>query len=162
MSRWKEDHPDLAPLYERLGLFSVYDSPWFSAIYLLLMVSLVGCIVPRTAVYWRALRAAPPPAPRNLRRLPAYAAARDRATRPTWSWSAARDELRRRRYRVVDPAPTAGGTPCRAERGYLREAGNLLFHVSVIVVLVGVRLRPAVRLQGRRDRPGRARGSPTP
>ncbi len=55
--------PDLTPVYEKLGLFSVYDSPWFSAIYLLLMVSLVGCIVPRTFVYWRAMRAAPPPRP---------------------------------------------------------------------------------------------------
>ena len=26
-SRWKEDHPELTPVYERLGLFSVYDSP---------------------------------------------------------------------------------------------------------------------------------------
>ena len=63
--RWKEDHPGLTPLYERLGLFSVYDSVWFSAIYLLLMLSLVGCIVPRLAVYARAVRARPPAAPRH-------------------------------------------------------------------------------------------------
>ena len=65
-SRWQEAHPDLTPVYEKLGLFSVYDSPWFSAIYILLMVSLVGCFIPRTFVYWKAMRAAPPPAPRNL------------------------------------------------------------------------------------------------
>ncbi|UUZ60761.1 cytochrome c biogenesis protein ResB [Nocardioides sp. B-3] len=59
-SRWQDAHPKLTPVYEKLGLFSVYDSPWFSAIYILLMISLVGCIVPRTAVYWRALRAEPP------------------------------------------------------------------------------------------------------
>ena len=52
-SQWQDAHPKLTPIYEKLGLFSVYDSPWFSAIYLLLMVSLVGCIVPRTFVYWR-------------------------------------------------------------------------------------------------------------
>jgi cytochrome c biogenesis protein len=69
-SRWQNDHPDLTPIYEKLGLFSVYDSAWFSAIYLLLMVSLVGCIIPRTFVYLRAIRAAPPAAPRNLTRLP--------------------------------------------------------------------------------------------
>ena len=72
-SRWQEQHPQLTPVYERLGLFSVYDSPWFSAIYLLLMVSLVGCILPRSMVYWRALRAAPPDAPRHLTRLPDHA-----------------------------------------------------------------------------------------
>ena len=52
---------------------SVYSSPWFSAIYLLLFVSLVGCIIPRIGVYARALRARPPKTPRNLVRLPAYA-----------------------------------------------------------------------------------------
>ena len=46
-TRWQEQHPTLTPIYEKLGLFSVYDSAWFSAIYILLMVSLVGCIVPR-------------------------------------------------------------------------------------------------------------------
>jgi cytochrome c biogenesis protein len=130
VARWKEEHPDLAPLYERLGLFSVYDSVWFSAIYLLLMVSLVGCIVPRLAVHWRAVRSAPPPAPRNLHRLPAYTreevgdgheAVLDRAE----------DALRRRRYRVVRT-----GDSLAAERGHLREAGNLVFHVSVVVVLL--------------------------
>ena len=52
-SRWKEDHPTLTPIYERLDLFSVYDSAWFSAIYILLVLSLVGCILPRTYHYWR-------------------------------------------------------------------------------------------------------------
>ena len=59
-STWQSDHPTLTPIYDRLGLFSVYDSPWFSAIYLLLMISLVGCILPRTFHYWRGLRAEPP------------------------------------------------------------------------------------------------------
>ena len=61
VNRWTEAHPTLAPVYEKLGLFAVYGSPWFAAIYLLLMVSLVGCVVPRLRVYWRAARAAPPP-----------------------------------------------------------------------------------------------------
>ncbi len=71
-AQWRESHTTLAPIYDKLGLFSVYDSVWFSAIYLLLMVSLVGCILPRTRVYWRALRAQPPAAPRNLARLPEH------------------------------------------------------------------------------------------
>ncbi len=71
-ARWQSDHPDLTPIYEKLQLFSVYDSPWFAAIYLMLMVSLVGCIIPRLLVYWRALRAQPPAAPRHLDRLPVH------------------------------------------------------------------------------------------
>lgn len=130
-SRWRDAHPKLTPVYEKLGLFSVYDSPWFSAIYILLMISLVGCIVPRTAVYWRALRAKPPRAPMNLSRLPEHSAyTSDDAPEVVLERAAA--ELRRRRYRVV-----VGDGSVSAEKGYLREAGNLLFHLSVLVVLVG-------------------------
>src|SRR4051812_16335074 len=70
---WKQAHTTLAPVYDKLGFFNVYGSAWFAAIYLLLVVSLVGCIVPRTFVYWRGLRAQPPPAPRNLSRMPSHA-----------------------------------------------------------------------------------------
>ncbi len=131
VSRWQDAHPKLTPVYETLGLFSVYDSPWFSAIYILLMISLVGCILPRTAVYARALRAAPPRAPRNLSRLPEHSAYRTTETGVDVLDRAAA-ELRRRRYRVL-----AGDDAVSAEKGYLREAGNLVFHISVLVVLVG-------------------------
>lgn len=131
--QWKDDHPKLAPVYEKLGLFSVFDSVWFSAIYLLLVISLVGCILPRTKVYWKALRAKPPAAPRHLSRLPHHA---------TYTAEQGSDEaladaarvLRKRRYRVrVDEA---AGT-VSAEKGHLREAGNLVFHISILVVLAG-------------------------
>jgi cytochrome c biogenesis protein len=131
VSRWKDAHPDLTPVYERLGLFSVYDSVWFSAIYILLMISLVGCILPRSAVYWRALRARPPRAPRNLSRLPEHASYTTGEGADDVLAAAAR-ELKRRRYRVEVREGAVS-----AEKGYLREAGNLLFHLSVLVVLVG-------------------------
>jgi cytochrome c biogenesis protein len=152
VANWQQAHPTLAPIYEKLGLFSVYSSVWFSAIYILLMVSLIGCIVPRLRVYWRGFRARPPRAPRNLARLPESRtfeldedadAVLDRA----------RAVLRRRRFRVVSTGATTGDGSApkevaeevveevvgevAAERGYLREAGNLLFHLSVLVVLVG-------------------------
>jgi cytochrome c biogenesis protein len=131
-SRWRDAHPKLTPVYEKLDLFSVYDSPWFSAIYILLMISLVGCIVPRTAVYWRALRAKPPRAPKNLSRMPEHAAYTT-ADAPEAVLERAAAELKRRRYRVV----VGDDGSVSAEKGYLREAGNLLFHLSVLVVLVG-------------------------
>ncbi len=136
-SQWQDAHPRLTPVYERLGLFSVYDSVWFSAIYILLMVSLVGCIVPRLRVYWRGLRAQPPATPKNLSRLPqhrSFETDEDEAV----VLDRARVALRRRRYRTVAPTATTGAsTAVSAERGYLREAGNLLFHLSVLIVLVG-------------------------
>ncbi len=135
-SRWQEQHPQLTPIYERLGLFAVFDSAWFSAIYLLLMISLVGCIVPRLFVYARALRAKPPAAPRNLSRLPVHTSyVVDQP--PADVVETARVALRKRGYRVVVNAEDGS---VAGERGYLREAGNLLFHFAVLVVLVGFAL----------------------
>jgi cytochrome c biogenesis protein len=130
---WKRAHPTLTPVYEFLGLFSVYDSVWFSAIYILLMVSLVGCIVPRLRIYWRGMRARPPKAPRHLTRLPASRRFEVDGD-PADVLARAETVLRGRRYRVDRGQ---GDASVAGERGYLREAGNLLFHVSVLVVLVG-------------------------
>ena len=132
VTRWKEDHTKLAPVYEKLDLFSVYDSAWFSAIYLLLVLSLVGCIVPRLVVYAKALRAQPPAAPRNLSRLPDHTSYETDAS-PDEVLARAREVLGKRYRLRKDEQPDA----VSAERGYLREAGNLLFHLSVLVVLAG-------------------------
>lgn len=128
---WRAAHTTLTPVYEKLGLFNVYGSAWFSAIYLLLMVSLVGCVVPRLRIYAAALRARPPRVPRHLSRLP-ESRTFDLDDDPDAVLERAGKVLRRRRYRVDlrDGAVSA-------EKGYLREAGNLLFHLSVLVVLAG-------------------------
>lgn len=58
-----ERHDTLGPVYEKLGLFHVYSSVWFSAIYILLFISLIGCIVPAPGSSWAscaAARRAPP------------------------------------------------------------------------------------------------------
>jgi len=133
---WKNSHPKLTPWFEPLGMFDVYSSVWFSAVYLLLMVSLLGCIVPRLRVYARAARARPPKAPRNLARLSAY---------DTWETHDAPDVVAERaqtllvgqRRRVDVRAVDVHTAEVNAEKGYLREAGNLVFHVAVVVVLVG-------------------------
>lgn len=139
VTRWKGEHPKLTPIYEKLDLFAVYSSPWFSAVYLLLVISLVGCIVPRLFVYYRALRAQPPAAPRRLDRLPVQAAyTTERSAEEVLEH--ARVVLgRRHRIRVStgSTAESPGDDFVAAERGYVREAGNLLFHLSVLVVLAG-------------------------
>lgn len=134
VSDFIEQHPTLGPIYDQLGLFAVFSSAWFSAIYLLLFVSLIGCIVPRVAVYARALRTPPPKTPRNLARLPAYATADvldDETADEVLDQAVA--SLRRQRYRVLRQDGSVA-----AERGYLREAGNLVFHLSLLTLLVGV------------------------
>lgn len=129
---FKAANPGLGEWYERLGLFDVYGSPWFSAVYLLLFTSLVGCILPRLVAYARALRTPPPRTPRRLGRLPEHAAGAS-ALGPDAAVAAAAAHLAARRFRVrQEPGAVA------AERGYLREFGNLLFHVSLVVLLGGV------------------------
>jgi cytochrome c biogenesis protein len=127
---FRDAHKTLAPIYDKLGLFHVYSSVWFSAIYILLFVSLIGCIVPRTWQFTGQLRSRPPGAPKRLTRLPAYATWRTDA-RPEEVREAALKVLKQRRFR----AHTAGDAVA-AEKGYLREAGNLAFHIALIVLLI--------------------------
>ncbi|MDI5966697.1 cytochrome c biogenesis protein ResB [Streptomyces sp. SL13] len=123
-------HTLVGPLYTRLGLFHVYSSVWFSAIYILLFVSLAGCIVPRAWQFVGQLNGRPPRAPRKLDRMPAYATWTTEAE-PDVVLKAATARLRSRRYRI---APDDGSVA--AEKGYLREAGNLLFHIALFGLLI--------------------------
>jgi cytochrome c biogenesis protein len=147
VARYLADNPDLGEWLDRFGLFDVYSSPWFSAVYLLLFISLVGCIVPRIGAHARALRAEPPRVPRSLARFPVRVRAHADAA-PADVQRAALASLRGR-YRASggsEPPPgglATGATAAltvRAERGYLRESGNLLFHVALVGVLVAVAL----------------------
>src|SRR5262249_61745969 len=67
------EHPTIGPWLDRLQAFEVFSSFWFTAIYVLLFVSLVGCLTPRMIEHARSLRATPVAAPRNLTRLPKHA-----------------------------------------------------------------------------------------
>ena len=134
------EHPTLGPIYEAVGLFDVFNSLWFSAIYLLLFVSLVGCIIPRLGVYARV--AAQPAAAHPAQSVPAAGVRRRCRPNPsaTLVLDRAAAELRRQRYRVRRDGDDTGTESVAAERGYLREAGNLLFHLSMLLLLVGVAL----------------------
>lgn len=127
---FRQRHGTLAPVYDRLGLFDVYSSVWFSAIYILLFVSLIGCIIPRTWQFVGQLRGRPPGAPRRLTRLPAHTTWRTAAD-PGEVHEAALALLRKRRFRAH-----VVGDAVAAEKGYLRELGNLVFHLALIVLLI--------------------------
>ena len=144
-------HPALAPLLSHLGLFNVFGAPWFAAIYLLLFASLVGCVVPRTFRLAGSARTLPPQAPRNLARLPASA---EYATTlsPEQAAGVAARVLSGHGFRLRRPAtavlagpsaptgPAGSGYWVSAEKGYLREVGNLLFHLALLGVLVAIAL----------------------
>jgi cytochrome c biogenesis protein len=124
-------HGSLGRTLDRFYLFDVFSSPWFSAIYLLLFVSLIGCLVPRLRTHLTALLRQPPDAPARLERMPAYEAGQGAdADRDVEKLAGL---LRKRRFRVA-----VRGTTVSAEKGYLKESGNLLFHFSLLALLVGV------------------------
>jgi cytochrome c biogenesis protein len=132
-------HPALAPWLNHLGLFNVFAAPWFAAIYLLLFTSLVGCVVPRTFRLAGSARTPPPRAPRHLRRLP-HSASYPSALPPDAAVTVAASLLGGHRFRLRRPGAADSGHWVSAEKGYLREAGNLLFHLALLGVLVSIAL----------------------
>ncbi|MGR4853175.1 cytochrome c biogenesis protein ResB [Streptomyces sp. LARHCF252] len=127
---FRKSHETLGDIYDKLGLFHVYGSVWFSAIYILLFISLIGCIVPRTWQFVGQLRGRPPGAPKRLNRLPAHTTWRTTAE-PDQVHQAALALLKKRRFRAH-----LAGDAVAAEKGYVRELGNLAFHIALIVMLV--------------------------
>lgn len=132
---------------DSLGFFDVFSSPWFSAIYLLLFISLIGCIVPRVGVHLKQLRAKPPRTPAKLTRFTGYTRTELPGVDAEELLDRAHAQLRRSRYRterLQERAPgsrTAASSTAAsitAERGHLRESGNLLFHIALVGVLVCV------------------------
>ena len=121
--------PTRAMWYERFSLFDVYSSPWFSAIYILLFISLIGCVLPRTFEHYKASRALPPVTPKNLSRMEHHT-----------EWKGAGDELeiarawfKKNRFRIRELDGSIS-----AEKGFTRETGNLFFHLALVLILLGV------------------------
>ena len=152
--QYKIDHPDLYPVLDSLQVFNTYTSVWFSSIYLLLFVSLIGCIIPRSIHHYRALRSRPPKTPARLTRLAGYTAITGE-TDAASAVDSARASLKKLGYRTeLYPRPSTGsGTgsfSVSAERGYLRETGNLVFHTALVGILVSVAIGGSFGYSGQR------------
>ncbi|MET4048195.1 cytochrome C biogenesis protein ResB [Rhodococcus sp. 1163] len=128
--------PTLGPLMDKLELFDVFSSFWFTAIYVLLFVSLIGCILPRCIEHGKALRTRPVRAPRNLSRLPHH---RRYVADGSPEDTAAIVQAQLRGWRV-EKRESNGEVTLSAEKGYLREFGNLVFHISLVLLLAAIAL----------------------
>ena len=133
----------IGPWLDRLQAFNVFSSFWFTAIYVLLFVSLVGCLTPRMIEHARSLRATPVAAPRNLARLPKHASAQLQADPDELNALANTITGRLRGWRTAIRHPDNDGdgpesAEVSAEKGYLREFGNIVFHFSLLGLLVAV------------------------
>jgi cytochrome c biogenesis protein len=142
VTRYIADNPGLGEFFDAIGFFNVFSAPWYVAIYLLLLVSLVGCIIPRTRLHWRAMRSTPPKAPSRLSRLAESSSwqADSTAPAPQDILNEAAEELKGKRWRVHVTDFNGSTGAVSAEKGYLRETGNLIFHVALLVLLLAVAL----------------------
>lgn len=136
VAQYRATHRFLGPILDRLGFFNVFSAPWFAAIYLLLAISLIGCLAPRIRLHARAATATPLPAPKNLNRLPE--SAQFTVDGEVDAVAAQLRVMLGRRWRTVVRAEDGGGSAISAEKGYLRETGNLVFHVALLGALISI------------------------
>ena len=130
-------HRVIGPWLNRLQAFDVFSSFWFTAIYVLLFVSLVGCLTPRMIEHARGLRATPVAAPRNLARLPRHAGTQLPAGPEDVNRLANTITKRLGGWRTAI-GHQDDAVEVSAEKGYLREFGNIVFHFSLLGLLVAV------------------------
>jgi len=139
-----KNHPGWGEFADKIQLFDVFSSAWFSAIYLLLFISLIGCVTPRAIKHAKDWRKPPARTPRNLSRMPVHRQLEIPVADAGLNLSAkgaiedAARILKKSHYRVEIRDEENDHYSVGAERGYLREIGNILFHVAMIGILVGV------------------------
>ncbi|GGB42739.1 cytochrome c biogenesis protein ResB [Flexivirga endophytica] len=137
VTTYLDEHQTIGPWLDKLSMFDVYGAPWFAAIYILLLISLVGCVLPRCVVHAKALRSPLPRVPKRLSRLPASSERTVDASTGDLV-EAARETLRRKGYRVRVDDAVDGEQAVTAEGGRLRETGNLLFHLCLLILVLAV------------------------
>ncbi len=141
VTQYLKDNPGSGPIMDWFRLFDVYSSPWFAAIYLLLFTSLIGCVLPRAKIHWKAMRSAPPRTPKRLSRLAEYGTVTIQAGSGIDAETAVRDAaavLKARRYRVDVRDLDTDRPSVGAEIGFMKEVGNLIFHTAMIGVLAAI------------------------
>jgi cytochrome c biogenesis protein len=132
-------------LLDRLEFYNVYSSVWFSAVYLLLFISLVGCLLPRSLDYAKAARGKPVITPRNLARLPHHHETTVDAT-PSEVMATAKERLKG--WRLQEREEEDGARSISAERGYLRETGNLVFHFAMLGLIIALAIGKMYQYEG--------------
>ncbi|MCG7247188.1 cytochrome c biogenesis protein ResB [Corynebacterium simulans] len=143
-----ESHGKVAEIYDKLQLFDVFSSIWFQAIFILLMISLVGCIIPRSWEHYKAWKTPPTRAPKYLDKMPLHAEGHSEHS-PEEIEEATRKLLKK--WRVSETSAEddrAGLKSFSAERGYARELCNLIFHVALVAILLTVAAGRLVNYEG--------------
>jgi cytochrome c biogenesis protein len=124
--------PGLVDILERLSVFAMFRSVWFSAGLTLLVISIVVCTLDRTPRLWRGvseIRVAQPE-PFFDPRLP------DRAAMSGVSADGVRDVLRRNRFKVREATGDDGATYLYGDRHQYTKMATLFTHTGLVLFLV--------------------------
>lgn len=133
---FEERYGALATVFRYLGFFDIYGVWWFQLLVLTLFASLLSCVLPRVKRYYLHLRAPKEPITTGfMERL---------VNRATLSPRLPADEalgraeaiLRKRRFRLWRVSGSEGQV--YAEKNRFHEFGSILFHISFILLLVGI------------------------
>src|SRR5699024_2456684 len=145
--------PSHSPLFPyttlfRSGLFDIFESTLFTAIFVLLTISLIGCILPRSFDHYKAMKTPPGRAPKRLDRMPLHATGTIDQTVDQVT-----DHARRllKRWKTAEYTPQQDRTgvfSISAERGYTRELANLVFHLSLVGMLATIAAGRMVYYEG--------------
>ena len=124
--------PDVVSLLERLQLFQVFTSVWFSVGVVVLILSIIACTIDRTPRLWRQsaeVRVVQPDAFFDPQ-LP------DRALMAGVSSDAVARVLRRRRFAVRQETADDGTTYVYGDRNRWTKLATLISHLGLILFLV--------------------------
>ncbi len=138
----------VAEIYDKLQFFDVFSSTWFISIAVLLFISLIGCILPRTWEHYQAMKTKPVRAPKNLERMPLHG--EGSVEKPLAEVEA---DIRTifKGWNLADYQPEedrAGARSFTAEKGYSREFYNLLFHLGLVGMLVALAIGRMIYYEG--------------
>ena len=122
----------LVEVLERLSVFNIFRSVWFSAALTLLVVSIVVCTLDRTPKLWRGVAdiRVDQPEPYFDPRLP------DRAAMTGVAAADARTVLRRNHFRVREASAADGTTFLYGDRHQFTKMATLLTHTGLVLFLV--------------------------
>lgn len=140
VNQYLANNGNVAKVFDKLQLFDVFSSVWYLAIVVLLLISLVGCIIPRTIDHYKAMKTPPGRAPKRLSRLPMNEVGT--LDKPVEEVAESVRQEFKGWHLTETPAEEdrAGALSFSAEKGYLREFGNLVFHLGLAVMIVVIGL----------------------
>jgi cytochrome c biogenesis protein len=129
--------PAMVDVFDRLGFFRIFSSPWFLLLLVVLVVAIICCTLDRTPRLWRQVQ------PGRVDQPLAFFDARlpDRAVMDGMSLTVADvgAALRRRRFRVQRRMTEADGSVAwvQGDRNQYSKLATLLTHLGLILFLAG-------------------------